>query len=61
MSFYLLQEDGGKILLENNTGALLLEFTVLPFYLPYEWTSVLIVTSNTDPFGIDAEQTVIIE
>ena len=31
-----------------------------PFYLPYEYTSVPIETGNTNPFGIDPEQTTII-
>jgi hypothetical protein len=30
------------------------------FYLPYEYTSVLIETGNTNPFGIDPEKTTII-
>ena len=30
-------------------------------YLPYEYTSVLIDTGNTDPFGIDPEQTTLID
>ena len=48
-------------LLEGTVGARLLEGSgVVELYLPYEFTSVLIVTSNTDPFGIDPEQTTLI-
>jgi trimeric autotransporter adhesin len=31
-----------------------------PFYLPYEYTSVIIETGNANPFGIDPEKTTII-
>jgi hypothetical protein len=31
-----------------------------PFYLPYEYTSVVIETGNSNPFGIDPEATTVI-
>jgi hypothetical protein len=31
-----------------------------PLYLPYEFTSVPVLTGNTSPFGIDPEQTTLI-
>jgi hypothetical protein len=31
-----------------------------PFYLPYEYTSVVIETGNANPFGIDPERTTVI-
>ena len=34
---------------------------VVPIYLPYEFTSVLIDVGNVNPFGIDPEQTVLID
>jgi len=33
----------------------------MPLYLPYEFTSVPIVVGNADPWGIDPEQTVLID
>ena len=36
------------------------EISMPTFYLPYEYTSVLIDNGNVDPFGIDPEQTVVI-
>jgi hypothetical protein len=32
----------------------------MTLYLPYEFTAVLIDAGNTNPFGIDPEQTVLI-
>ncbi len=32
----------------------------VPFYLPYEYTSVPIDTGNVNPFGIDPEMTALI-
>ncbi len=56
-----LLENRSRRLLEGSGGARLLEGSgVAELYLPYEFTSVLIVTPNTDPFGIDPEQTTLI-
>ncbi len=46
--------------LREQSARLLEGSGVVELYLPYEFTSVLIVTSNTDPFGIDPEQTTLI-
>ena len=33
-------------------------YSIPPFYLPYEFTSVPIAVGNVNPFDIDPEQTV---
>lgn len=55
-----LLENGADRQLERTVGNRSIEDTVPTLYLPYEFSSILMATANTDPFGIDPEQTSIV-
>ena len=57
---YRLLENGARRQLEAGTGRLLESYPWPPLYLPWGITAVLLATGNTDPFGIDPEQTKLI-
>ncbi len=58
---YLLLENGYQLELENNAGALLLESGIIgALFLPYDFSTVLLAGYDTDAFGIDPGQTVLI-
>ncbi len=57
---YLLLENGYQLELENNAGALLLESGIIgALFLPYDFSTVLLAGYDTDAFGIDPGQSVL--
>ncbi len=55
-----LLENGSRRLLEGSVGARLLESGAIALFLPCAFTTTLLSGYDTDPFGIDAGQTVLL-